>query len=60
MAHDDESRKDINLGRRAFLKSTGVVGLAATVISPAETAAQAGPAAVGPGEVPVRLTVNGR
>jgi len=60
MAHDDESRNDINLGRRAFLKSTGVVGLAATVISPAETAAQTGPAAVGPGEVPVRLNVNGR
>jgi aerobic-type carbon monoxide dehydrogenase small subunit (CoxS/CutS family) len=60
MAHDDESRNDINLGRRAFLKSTGVVGLAATVISPAESAAQTGPAAVGPGEVPVRLNVNGR
>jgi xanthine dehydrogenase YagT iron-sulfur-binding subunit len=60
MAHDDKPANHVNVSRRAFLKSTGVVGLAATVISPADTAAQAGPAAVGPGDVPVGLTVNGR
>jgi xanthine dehydrogenase YagT iron-sulfur-binding subunit len=60
MASKDDSPDSVNLGRRTFLKSTGVVGLAATVVGQAETSAQSGPAAVGPGEVPVRLTVNGR
>jgi aerobic-type carbon monoxide dehydrogenase small subunit (CoxS/CutS family) len=60
MASKDDSPDSVNLGRRTFLKSTGVVGLAATVVGQADTAAQSGPAAVGPGEVPVRLTVNGR
>ena len=60
MAPKDESADGVNLSRRNFLKSTGVVGLAASVVSPAEPAAQSGPAVVGPGEVPVRLTVNGR
>ncbi len=48
------------VSRRNFLKSTGVAGVAATIISPAGLAAQSGVKAVGPGEVPVRLTVNGR
>jgi aerobic-type carbon monoxide dehydrogenase small subunit (CoxS/CutS family) len=49
------------ISRRNFLKSTGVAGVAATIISPARTlAGEAGPPEVGPGEVPVRLTVNGR
>src|SRR5689334_18657977 len=60
MAPKDESPDDVNLSRRNFLKSTSVVGIAAGVIAPAESAAQAGPPAVGPGEVPVRLMVNGR
>jgi aerobic-type carbon monoxide dehydrogenase small subunit (CoxS/CutS family) len=60
MASKDDSPDSVNLGRRTFLKSTGVVGLAATVVGQTETSAQSGPAAVGPGEVPVRLTVNGR
>jgi xanthine dehydrogenase YagT iron-sulfur-binding subunit len=61
MASNDEPPDGINLlSRRNFLKSTGVVGLAATVVSPLETEAQTGPAAVGPGPVPVRLLVNGR
>src|SRR6476620_3179048 len=59
MAPKDDSADGVNLSRRTFLKSTGVVGLAASVVAPAD-AAQAGPAALGPGEVPVRLTVNGR
>ena len=60
MASKDDSTDRVNLSRRNFLKSTGVVGLAATVVVPSESAAQGAPAAVGPGEVPVRLTVNGR
>jgi len=60
MASKDDSPDSVNLGRRTFLKSTGVVGFAATVVGQADTSAQSGPAAVGPGEVPVRLTVNGR
>jgi xanthine dehydrogenase YagT iron-sulfur-binding subunit len=48
------------LSRRNFLKSTGVVGLATAVVAPTESGAQAGPQALGPGEVPVRLNVNGR
>ena len=60
MAPKDDSTEGINHGRRNFLKSTGVVGLAATVVGPKEGAAQTGPPALGPGEVPVRLTVNGR
>jgi len=60
MAPKDESSDGVNLSRRRFLQTTGVVGLAAGVITPSGTEAQTGPAAVGPGEVPVRLNVNGR
>ena len=58
MAPKDDAPDGIS--RRNFLKSTGVVGLAATVIHPIEAQTQSGPPAVGPGAVPVRLTVNGR
>jgi xanthine dehydrogenase YagT iron-sulfur-binding subunit len=60
MAPKDESPDDQKLSRRLFLKSTGVAGIAASVIAPSESAAQSGPPAVGPGDVPVRLNVNGR
>ena len=60
MAPKDESTTRVNLSRRHFLKTTGVVGLATAVVAPDGAEAQTGPAAVGPGEVPVRLTVNGR
>ena len=60
MAHRDHASDDINRSRRRFLKSTGVVGVAARVIAPAGADAQAGPAALGPGAVPVTLHVNGR
>jgi aerobic-type carbon monoxide dehydrogenase small subunit (CoxS/CutS family) len=49
------------VSRRNFLKSTGVAGVAATIIAPAAgLAVQNGVAEVGPGEVPVVLNVNGR
>jgi len=60
MAPKDELSESAKLSRRTFLKSTGVVSLAATVVAPAEAAAQSGPPQVGPGEVPVHLNVNGR
>ena len=60
MARKKDSSDGVDVSRRNFLKSTGVVSIAATVITPAGLDAQAGPREVGPGEVPVRLTVNGR
>ncbi len=60
MAPKDDSPDGFSVSRRNFLKSTGVVGLAATVVGSAEASAQSGPAAVGPGEVPVHLIVNGK
>ena len=50
-----------SVSRRDFLKSAGVTGIAAGVVGGAAVAdAQTGAAVVGPGEVPVQLTVNGR
>src|SRR5262245_27009235 len=55
---DDRS----SFSRRDFLKSAGVGGLATavTTIGTPDAAAQTGPRAVGPGEVPVALMVNGK
>ncbi len=61
MGPKDKDADGVNFSRRNFLKSTGVVGLAATVVGAPDAAeAQTGPRAVGPGQVPVRLNVNGR
>ena len=60
MASKNDSSDGGRVSRRNFLKSTGVAGLAASVVATAEAAAQSGPAAVGPNEVPVHLNVNGR
>jgi xanthine dehydrogenase YagT iron-sulfur-binding subunit len=48
--------------RRDFLKTAGVGSLATavTAVGVAEAAGQTGPAVVGPGDVPVVLTVNGK
>ena len=58
------SEKDdrFTVSRRDFLKSAGVGGLATAVTTAgaAEAEAQAGPRVVGPGDVPVTLTVNGK
>jgi xanthine dehydrogenase YagT iron-sulfur-binding subunit len=53
------------VSRRDFLKTAGVSSLAASVAGVAEVEAQAppgppGPQVAGPGEVPVRLMVNGK
>ena len=60
MAPKDEKPDGFNVSRRNFLKSAGVAGLAASVVGAPEADAQTGVAAVGPGEVPVRLMVNGK
>ena len=60
MAPKNDSPDGLNLSRRGFLKSTGIVGIATAVLPPVEGEAQARVAEVGPGDVPVRLTVNGR
>ena len=54
--------EQFNVSRRDFLKTAGVGGLATavTAVSEAELDAQAGVRAVGPGEVPVTLMVNGK
>ena len=55
-----DSPDSLRLNRRNFLRTTGVVGLAETIAAPVELAAESAPVAVGPGDVPVRLNVNGR
>ena len=58
MAHDDQGG---SVSRRDFFKTVGVGSLATSVLTAAEAEAQAtAPRAVGPGEVPIRLTINGR
>jgi xanthine dehydrogenase YagT iron-sulfur-binding subunit len=62
---DDRDRHDngdaaLNVSRRAFLKTVSASSLAAGVLSPAETDALAAPAAIGPGEVPIKLTIDGK
>ena len=48
MAKKDSSSGGLRLNRRNFLRTTGVVGLAAeTIAAPGEAAAQSAPAAVG-------------
>jgi xanthine dehydrogenase YagT iron-sulfur-binding subunit len=62
---DDRDRHDVgdaalNVSRRAFLKTVSASSLAAGVLSPDEAGAQAAPTAVGPGEVPIKLTIDGK
>src|SRR5262245_14408838 len=59
--HRPDKPERINVGRRTFLKTAGVAPLAASVAGVAELDAQtAGARIVGPGEVPIQLTVNGK
>jgi xanthine dehydrogenase YagT iron-sulfur-binding subunit len=64
MAPKDEhpvKSQHTGFSRRDFLKSAGVGSLAASVVGVGEADAQTtGPRVVGPGEVPVSLTVNGK
>jgi xanthine dehydrogenase YagT iron-sulfur-binding subunit len=51
-----------SFSRRDFLKSAGLGGVATavTTVAPGDVEAQMGVRAVGPGEVPIALTVNGK
>src|SRR4029079_14032855 len=65
MAFDQDEQDDPSGGsasvfsRRSFLKTVGGTSLAAGVLSPPLGEAQTGPAAVGPGYVPIELNING-
>ena len=62
MARKKDEPGGFAVTRRDFLKSAGVVSAVTASATPAELEAQRAAAAgvVGPGEVPVRLTVNGK
>jgi xanthine dehydrogenase YagT iron-sulfur-binding subunit len=60
MATKDKSPTGAGFNRRNFLKSAGVAGLAETIVRQQEAEAQSGPKAIGPGDTPVRLNVNGK
>ena len=49
-----------SFGRRSFLKSVGVGPLAASVLAAQEAEARATARTLGPGEVPIELTINGK
>jgi xanthine dehydrogenase YagT iron-sulfur-binding subunit len=57
-----EEQDRFSVSRRDFLKSAGLGGVASAVATglPADADAQTGPRVIGPGEVPVTLTVNGK
>jgi len=57
---DPEKPESINRGRRNFLKTAGMAPLAAGVAGAAVAEAQSGATVIGPGNVPVQLTVNGK
>ena len=65
--HDDdpgverpEGDAALSVSRRAFLKTVSASSIAAGVIAPGDSQAQAGPPALGPGEVPIQLTIDGQ
>ncbi len=59
MGHNEDHGSTVS--RRDFFRTVGVSSLATGVLTATQADAQTtGPAALGPGEVPVRLTINGR
>lgn len=55
-----KKKDEPGFSRRAFLKTVGAGSVAAGVLGTADSAAAQGPAAAGPGPVPIQLDVNGR
>lgn len=55
-----EGNATLDVSRRAFLKTVSASSVAAGVLHPAGAAAQGAPAALGPGEVTVRLSIDGQ
>ncbi len=62
--HEDDSRKrrpgTEDVSRRDFFKTVGAGSIATAVVSGVKEAAAQGPAALGPADVPVTLTINGQ
>lgn len=56
-AHENQQ---VEFSRRNFLKTVGVGPLAATVVASRSAEAQTAARTMGPGEVPIELTINGR
>ena len=60
MASKKKTIDEPGFSRRTFLKTVGAGGVAAGVLGPARGAEAQAVNAVGPGAVPVQLTINGR
>jgi xanthine dehydrogenase YagT iron-sulfur-binding subunit len=63
--HDDDPAGDgvqgtLSVSRRVFLKTVSASSVAAGVIAPADGSAQTGPPPVGPGEVRIQLSIDGK
>jgi xanthine dehydrogenase YagT iron-sulfur-binding subunit len=56
----DRDQSGVNVSRRAFLKTVGATSVAATVVGGAAEAQTTGATPVGPGPVPITLTINGK
>jgi xanthine dehydrogenase YagT iron-sulfur-binding subunit len=56
----DRDESGVNVSRRAFLKTVGATSVAATVVGGAAEAQTTGATPVGPGPVPITLTINGK
>ena len=56
--HRRRTTEDVS--RRDFFKTVGAGSIATAVVSGVKDAAAQGPAAIGPSEVPIILTINGR
>jgi xanthine dehydrogenase YagT iron-sulfur-binding subunit len=53
-------KKELTVSRRDFIRTVGASGLATGVLAQVDVAAQSGIRQIGPGEVPIVLTINGR
>ena len=53
-------KKGLSVSRRDFIRTVGAGGLATGVLTTVNVGAQAGVKEIGPGEVPIVLTINGR
>ena len=53
-------KRGFSVSRRDFIRTVGVGSLATGVLTQVELGAQAGVKEIGPGEVPIVLTINGR
>ncbi len=56
--HDKQDETDVS--RRDFFKTVGVGSIATAVVAGVTNADAQGPAPIGPGEIPITLTINGR